>query len=375
VIVLFALSLTMLVGALGFSIDMGVLRYMKRRQQSAADSAAIAGASEINFGDVKAAAQADSASNGFADGTNGVTVKVDNPPTSGPYTGKSNYVQVTVTQPHPTFFIKIVGIPSVTLSASAVSFLGNAQTCLYVLGPNGITMNGSNNTLNLPNCAITDNGDLALNGGGTVTASSIGVAGTVKHLPPPPGTQSPIVPVPDPLASLPKPSPGTCLTYNGGSTVSPGTYCSNITINGSVTFNPGLYVLTGNAVLTLNNSATVNGTGVTFYNTGTSRINFNGGTTATLSAPTTGTYAGILFFQDPSDMKPPILDVSASSLLNGAFYFPSVTLTMHGGSSATAYTILVVNSLVLDGHDTINLNADYSSLPGGSPIRSAALVE
>ncbi|HEY1422618.1 MAG TPA: pilus assembly protein TadG-related protein, partial [Candidatus Acidoferrum sp.] len=45
-----ALALVVLCGFAGLAIDMGTLRYQKRLQQTAADSAAIAGAQNVNFG-------------------------------------------------------------------------------------------------------------------------------------------------------------------------------------------------------------------------------------------------------------------------------------------------------------------------------------
>src|SRR6516164_3968761 len=47
-----ALALTVLLGFTGLAVDMGVLRYEKRLQQTAADAAAIAGASNLPFGGV-----------------------------------------------------------------------------------------------------------------------------------------------------------------------------------------------------------------------------------------------------------------------------------------------------------------------------------
>ena len=55
-LLLVTLSLLVLTGAIGLSIDMGYLRYTKRRLQTAADSAAVAGASELKDGDYQAAA-------------------------------------------------------------------------------------------------------------------------------------------------------------------------------------------------------------------------------------------------------------------------------------------------------------------------------
>jgi hypothetical protein len=48
---------------------------------------------------------------------------------------------------------------------------------------------------------------------------------------------------------------------------------------------------------------------------------------------------------------------------------------MNGTNSLTLYTLLVVNSLRLNGTDDLNLNANTSGITGGSPIKSALLVE
>ena len=70
-----ALALVVLIGFAGLAIDMGVLRYQKRILQSAADAAAIAGASNLasSSGGVTTGAQNASATNGFTDTGGGQT--------------------------------------------------------------------------------------------------------------------------------------------------------------------------------------------------------------------------------------------------------------------------------------------------------------
>jgi uncharacterized membrane protein len=87
-----ALALVVLIGFAGLAIDMGALRYQKRLQQTAADGAAIAGATNLSFGGVTSGAQSAATANGFTDNTGGttctnnpgtvgcITVTVNNPP-------------------------------------------------------------------------------------------------------------------------------------------------------------------------------------------------------------------------------------------------------------------------------------------------------
>jgi uncharacterized membrane protein len=84
----------------GIVIDTGLLLTSRRVAQNAADCAALAGAQQLILGgDVVADAQTYASLN-----ASGCQVLVDNPPTSGQYTGDANYVRVVVTLPCPTTF-------------------------------------------------------------------------------------------------------------------------------------------------------------------------------------------------------------------------------------------------------------------------------
>src|ERR1019366_4563221 len=128
--------------------------YEKRLQQSAADSAAIAGASNLTYTGVALAAQNAAAANGFtAASTNtgcpppapaaavgSVSVTVNNPPCSGPHasgTSPANYVEVYVAKRQPVIFMSILGVQPqvVTTRAVATAHGGTAPNgCLYTLG-------------------------------------------------------------------------------------------------------------------------------------------------------------------------------------------------------------------------------------------------
>jgi len=91
---------------------------------------------------------------------------------------------------------------------------------------------------------------------------------------------------------------------NGKTTsLGPGVYCGGISASSgaNVTFTPGTYVLNGGG-LNVSAGSTLNGTSVTFYNTGDNktfgRISISGGTMGSLTAPRSGPMEGMLFFQD-----------------------------------------------------------------------------
>lgn len=193
-IILMALALVVLLGFMGFGIDMGILRYEKRIQQTAADAAALAGANTLGQGGVVAGAQGASALDGFTNSGGGevancgsgaavgtVCVQINNGPESGPHSGNANYVEGLVARVQPTYFIRVVGISQETVTARAVAtdLSGATSTggCLYALGPLSSSIEGVNiqGNLNAPTCGIVDNGNF--NTQGTVTAETFGISG------------------------------------------------------------------------------------------------------------------------------------------------------------------------------------------------------
>ena len=135
------LCLTILLGFVGLATDVGTLFYsVKRQLQSAADSAALAGASEANLTQalIIAAAKNDAATNGATDGTNGFTVTVNHPYTPAVCTGtcnSNNYVEVIVSQTQRSLFMSLFSPNPVTVAARAVGQLKNNPGCFFALDP------------------------------------------------------------------------------------------------------------------------------------------------------------------------------------------------------------------------------------------------
>jgi hypothetical protein len=195
---------------------------------------------------------------------------------------------------------------------------------------------------------------------------------------------------PDPLASLAPPTyTATQCDYtnekvNGGiATLSQGNYCGGITVQGgaTVTFNSGTYILLGGG-LNVNGGSTIIGSGVTFYNTYNSNNNYkpvsvSGGSTVTLSAPTTGALSGILFFQDrtanPSGQE--TFSGSSNVSLTGTLYFPDAKtqLVFSGGTTVTGSATIVAYNVTFSGASTFGTAASGGSSGPSKP--TAALIE
>jgi len=196
----------------------------------------------------------------------------------------------------------------------------------------------------------------------------------------------------DPLAYLVEPTVGACahtsfslsgITGSSGSPYQlyPGTYCGGISVKGDswLNFNAGTYVLAGGG-MTIKGISSMTGTGVTFYNTtgtgGYGAITLSGNSTVNFSAPTSGSLAGILFFQDrsiPSGAAGSTITGNSSSTFNGAIYFATTAVTFSGNSAVNGYSIVVADSVAINGNSTVGNN--YSSLTNGSPIKGTILAE
>jgi len=317
-----AVAMVVLAGFAGLAIDMGTLRYQKRLQQTAADSGAIAGAQNLEFGSgVTVGAQNASAQNGYTDNGGGVVsactaagaavgticVQVNNPPLTGPHStandaNASKYVEVLVAEVQPTYFMKLFGINGQPITARAVAtniYGGTATNCLYTLGPPTNAITGIDATGNAkilaPKCGIGDNGNLDTTGNSyTIKANTISVAGQClgSHCGSPDtqctyyanntcpqqslnnasGTSDPFTGITPPSQPAASPScPDAACNYvspaNNSATpatIQPGTY-SSITIgkNSVVTMAPGIYYINGttapNAGLNFNGGGTLSG--------------------------------------------------------------------------------------------------------------------
>jgi hypothetical protein len=397
VMVLVCVSLIALMGMIAVVTDFSFMQHQKNMMQTAADSAAMAGSEELSYGDQVAAGRADAASNGYTNGVSNVTVTINNPPSTGPNTANSAYVEAIVSKPEPTYFLRVLGVSTMTVSTRAVAYEGNGPNCIYVLNPSAsgaLSANGNVTVTSGCGLLVDSSSATAMTtvGSVSITAPTIGVVGGYSGSGFTPTPKTGVIAATDPLAPVAAPTVGSCAHTNyslngtSGSASSPlqlyaGTYCGGITVHGNawLNFNAGTYVLAGGG-MAISANTTMTGTGVTFYNTtgtgGYGAISMNGNTQANLSAPTSGPLAGILFFQDrsiPSTDAGSTITGNSSSTFDGAVYFPTTTLSFNGNSSSSGYSIVVANQLTLSGN--ASLGSNYSSLTNGSPIKGTILAE
>jgi hypothetical protein len=365
--------------------------------QAGADAAALAGVWELfrgNSGLVEAAARDDARLNGFNDGVN-ATVAVNTPPKSGPWSDVPGYVEVIVTRDVPSTFLRVVGRQASTVRARAVGGMQRYMDfCVLALNP---TQSGSmivQGTSSLDaGCGVMVNSKsddaLQLGGGACLKGALVGVTGgfesmgSIECIDPQPDTGVP--PVLDPLAYLiPPPIPATPVAtrfrMSGGSaTLNPGLYLDGLDIsNGVVTFNPGVYIIDGD--FHLGGSVVATGVGVMFYITNTGgkwgRVQIDGGATINFWAPSSGPYQGVLIWMDRNapDLPPgSFIAGTPGSVFEGALYFPSVHVSLGGVNSSASWTMVVADTIDVQGTATIPGNIKNSSI--APPAFKPTLVE
>src|SRR5579863_10461066 len=344
VLPLIAISLTILMGFGGLAVDVSYLQYRQVKQQTATDAAALGGAQQLAHSNcasgvnAQAAALADASGNGFSSAGN-VTVTASSPPQSGPYAGNTCAVAVTITSQHnTTFFSQLFGYPNgmaETTQATGSVSAASGGACIYLLSMSTWSSFNSGTTVDSPGCAIAINYSADFNGG-TITAPAIGYVSPAPNYGNPTftmATPAPMLPVADPCPQIPgcayltanPPSISGCQGYNspnsGNVTLQPGCY-TYMNLNGAnITLASGLYVITQNVN---DNNSVVNGSGVTFYiPAGGNGPNFDN-QTVNITPPSSGNYAGVLYYQVPGNSNS-INFNGANVSLTGLIYAPSST--------------------------------------------------
>lgn len=406
-----ALLLPILFAALGLVVDVGLAYVRHQKVQGSADAAASAAAMVLydkGRNVAMSTALYYAAQQGYDnDGVNN-TVQVFNPPNSGAYAGNAQYIQVKIQDNVSPYFASLLwdgqfhvrstavagwsltgmGAPVIVLEENACQTLRmTGSTILRVLEGNIHVNSHCSDAVRIVGSAmITTQTPMTIVGGFSAVGSIV--------VNPAPITGAAVLP--DPLRNLPAPDfdaypvqHGTAskpqtyhITGSKSVTLDPGVYYGGIKATGStsLTLNPGVYIMAGGGFV-MTGSSSIQGDGVMIYvsedpdkpsgDGQAGPMDFAGSGTVNLSAPETGTYAGILYFQDRDNTEG--AHFTGSSVvggLNGIIYIANGELTMTGSSNVEAN--FVVNELTMTG-STVFTVAGYDG-PGWTTVTSS-LVE
>jgi len=344
-----ALLLTAVLGMMALGIEITFLVYKHRQMQSAADAAAFNAAVAKKTGypaDFTLEARAATASVGYVNGTNSVSIGVNSPPHVGNYTANTGAVEVVVSQPQTLGLISLFQSSLFSVGARAVALPGDTGTyCVLALDPTasgairilnngvvasttcGVAVNSNNST-----ALILDNNASIYGPVSVVGSYSLGSgANLFDRTAPYPKTNA--APVTDPYAGITLSATGatarTQPTCTSSCTLQPGSYAAGLNIpNGAtVTLAAGVYYI--GTRLTLGNTVTMNASaGVTIVINGNFAIGLGNGVNMTLTAPASGATAGLAMasIRTASSSVTQVFSNNAIVNLTGAMYFPNQTL-------------------------------------------------
>ena len=301
----------------------------------------------------------------------------------------SYWIIVRVSETVPQLFSAVLGFPTASVTARATTGAREASSggCVITLDPTASASLRMTGTTNLnTGCGVFVNsnaGDaITAVGGGTINTTGSARTEIVGNFSGSGNIQingvagSPLIGRPrisDPFADLNPPtvpSPTRSVPSLGShdtANLQPGYYPSGINLSSHQVANlaPGVYYVDGG--IDLGAQTTLNGTGVTLF-VKSGIVNMSGGAAVSLSAPSSGDWQGILFYQDRGNSNAATLVGGTTQQMNGALYFPAAQLTYTGGSSTNATaTTIVSNTLSLVGNSNIAAAAstNYTGNSGG----------
>ncbi len=418
-VLLYTMAVSVLFGMLGLVVDIGWAYYRKQVAQAAADAAAQAAGlaayaagtgTNLNCSTPGVAcwntptdcpSDLTSAANNMLKGcqyagTNGFTTGgrirvslqsgIGAAPTA---TGVviSYWTVARVTERLPQLFSAVLGNREAIVAARAATGVRQGSTggCVFTMNPTlagSLSLNGTTTLRSGCGVFVNSNNAGAVNvvGGGAV--QTLGDARTQivgnwtgsGTITPAPQTGMPVGI--DPFYDMEPPAVGSCqstgisLGSHESLRISPATHgviCGPVNLDSHAVLNmdPGLYVIKGQ--VSLGGQASLIAHGATLY-LPTAGINMAGGTVADLTAPSSGTWQGILIYQARGNTTDSTLVGGGAQSMNGVLYFPSAHLNYTGGSdlNATATTI-VSDTLTMVGNSYISAAAttQYTGIIGG----------
>lgn len=398
-VLMLALVTPVLFGAVGVAVDYGVWFRQTQMLQKAADTGALAAASDLATAPASQD-RIDAVVNSVVEAALGAERDSELTVEASAHDGGRG-VRVLLRQPRRALLSHIFTPGSGTLEATALATRSEGRKiCVLALDPekSGAIMLDASSRLSGVDCLVQSNSrdpkGFASKSAALVTAPLMCSAGGYEGGP---GNFSGdrVADCPkraDPLAGRPAPPIGGCssaskLVITSDGTLFPGVYCEGIEIKAGarVTLNPGVYVMR-DGPLRVDDNSRLYGRDVGIYFTGTNaNFDFLSTSTVDLTARKEGDLAGILFFGDrnaPETREYKITSDNARNLV-GTIYLPRGYLTVDARNPVadrSAYTAIVAQRIELLQSPHLVLNTNYGAtdvpVPDGiGPNASVRLVQ
>lgn len=377
-----ALVMVTLIAFAALGLDIAKLLLEERRMQAAADAAVMA--ANVNGRTVSQAtadAIAVAGAQGFANGSNTVSVTYNSPATVGTYGLGSG--EVIIQKTFAARLLALFGKSPIRIQVRAVSMQQSQSVgCLLALdtsAANAVVVR-NNSAISNTGCELvansTSSGALYVENTSNVLGPIYLVGGLIRQnntvVTGSPIVTNATVPVVDPYATVPFPAPsGPCLSgnVNRSMALTAGHYCTGITIanNSVVTLGKGTYFIDG--PFTVGRNSSITGTdSVTLLVSPAYSVTVGNNVTLRLSAPTSGDLRGLAVASTRATVKPVFtINNGVSFFIEGAFYLPGWKFTFSGQAAASGGNCTQLIAEQLDLASSLNLKTDCSA-SGVRPI-------
>ncbi len=388
-ILLIVFSIIGVIGFVALAVDGGRTLLERRAVQNAVDSAAL-GAALARVRDP----QGEWAEKGYAiarqngyegDGKNNGVV-IYSPPISGKYAGDIEYIQVIIFSRVPMYFGGVIGIRSSTVVAEAISrtktpelkemlngdaivslrptsecgdnphdaaFWIHGESTFNVTG-GGIFVNSNN-----PDCALQQNGNGSIRlQDEDAQIKIVGGADIQKPqllTPFPPITGASPISYPPPFFMPKIGCQQNAQVSPDGLSISPGNWeFETFPPEGVTNLEPGVYCLS-NADFKPRPNSELKGDDVVFLIEG-GQVKISKEANVSLSAPSGGDFAGLLFYLPLGSQKPVVINASAFSSFRGTILAPSSEIHLNGSESNFGFHSQIIGySILSNGQDDIKI--------------------
>ncbi len=416
-IVMFPAMVLVTAAIASMAVDMGHLYSLRGQLQNTADAAVLAAVGDLPDEDAALATAVSLAVKNMSVAEHG-TVLAEADVVAGNWDSDTrtftpagdpvNAVQVVTRRSEANgnaaglFFARVLGFDEVDMQTSAIAATASGgDACVMALDPSAPdALRVSGGAVVTLDCAVmvnsTDSRSIRVSGGGAcLTATNITTMGdtqgscimtTDEEV----ETAAPVSIV-DPMSYLSPPNDPGCdyiavYEVTIDTIIEPGVYCGGIDINGgpTVDFKPGEYIIKGEG-LSITGNPIVTGDEVIFYLSPdligippapTQSVHLAGTADIQLSAPTSGDYEDVLFYQDANapDNLVAKFNGSADSLLNGIFYFPNNPVAFSGNADPGGAISIIGRTVKFTGNANLGGNPD-TRLFGSGGSTGISLVQ
>ncbi len=373
------------------TVDLSSLSFDRASMQDVADATALAGARQLGLSDPSAVTERAKryASSMMGDIGQRIAYRVTATPSAD-----GSRITVAIDGWRGSFFGNLLppGGWNIHVEATAET-LGQIPLCVLahgeqtkpipgaspVVGQNlgGVKMQDTSQ-IAAPACLVHSNRDIDVANSALLQGAMVQASGAAKGAIAP-QAQSGAPTIEDPFLSVDVSTPsGVCpsqptpnVKVDGATTLAPGVHCGGLQLSGDavLTLAPGEHYFVGD--VTVDQDARIVGDDVVLVFDKTSKFDFKGNSSVSLSGRKSGALAGFVAVTTRTNGGTFHISAPHVDQLLGTIYVPNATLQVEGASKvgqASQWTVIVARQLQLNGGPQLVINAQYAGSAVPVPV-------